>query len=164
MKLQRKDYIFEVKKVDIITKREEINVVLIKVDDVSDMIFPFFTSYKLSINDSIQIYGFFLNEEMIAVSAVIPDSDLNNGSFYTYGSPIIYVFEVREDKRGLGYGKKCVELLIEKVLESDTVILSCTPFVAGFWEKLGFELKFIDQSLYMHRMMFEKKEKKEIKK
>jgi len=150
--------------VEIVAKSEEIKVVLIRVNDVSDMLFPFFTSYKFSIDVSIQIYGFFLEEEMIAVSAVIPDDDLNNGIFYTYGSPIIYVFEVREDKRGLGYGKKCAELLLEKVLEDDTVILSCNPFVAGFWEKLGFVLKFIDQSLYMHRMMFEKKEKKETEK
>ena len=149
---------------EIVAKSEEIKVVLIRVNDVSDMLFPFFTSYKFSIDVSIQIYGFFLEEEMIAVSAVIPDDDLNNGIFYTYGSPIIYVFEVREDKRGLGYGKKCAELLLEKVLEDDTVILSCNPFVAGFWEKLGFVLKFIDQSLYMHRMMFEKKEKKETEK
>ncbi|MHA1867054.1 MAG: hypothetical protein ACTSVB_09040 [Candidatus Heimdallarchaeaceae archaeon] len=146
-----------------ITKSEEIRVVLISVNDVSDVLFPFFTSYKISIDDSIQIYGFFLKDEMVAVSAVIPDDELNNGSFYTYGSPIIYVFEVREDKRGLGYGKKCAELLLEKVLENDTIILSCIPFVAGFWEKLGFELKFVDQSLYMHRMIFEKKTKKEKK-
>jgi len=149
--------------VETITKSEEIRVVLISVNDVSDVLFPFFTSYKISIDDSIQIYGFLLKDEIVAVSAVIPDDELDNGRFYTYGSPIIYVFEVREDKRGLGYGKKCAELLLKKVLENDTIILSCTPFVAGFWEKLGFELKFVDQSLYMHRMIFEKKTKKEKK-
>jgi len=69
--------------VETITKSEEIRVVLISVNDVSDVLFPFFTSYKISIDDSIQIYGFFLKDEMVAVSAVIPDDELNNGSFYT---------------------------------------------------------------------------------
>jgi len=132
-------------------------VKLIDSNSVLAEVFPFFTSYKIFFDSQIKCYGFYYNGELVAVSAVIPeDADISEG-FISVGCPIIYVFEVREDLRGKGLGRKCAELLINKVIEDDTIQLCCTPFVAPFWEKVGFELKFIDQSLYMHKMVLKKR-------
>ncbi len=135
---------------------EHITVQLIDPDEVSDLFFPFFTSYRMYIDENIKIYGFFLYDELIAVSAVIPNDPENKSGFITYGSPIIYVFEVRKDMQKRGYGKKCAELLVNNVIKEDSIQLSCTPFVAGFWQKVGFEIRGIDQTMYMHTMLLEK--------
>jgi len=138
---------------------KNLSVSIIDVDSVPAELFPFFTSYKIYFDSQINCYGFYYKNELVAVAAVIPeDADITEG-FISVGCPIIYVFEVRADLRGKGLGKKCAQLLINKVIKDDTIQLCCTPFIAPFWEKVGFELRFIDQSLYMHKMVLKKKNK-----
>ncbi|MCG3222719.1 MAG: hypothetical protein H7641_15170, partial [Candidatus Heimdallarchaeota archaeon] len=48
------------------------------------------------------------------------------------------------------------QLLIRDVIEEDTVQLCCSPFVKPFWEKVGFEIMYFDQSLYMNKMILRK--------
>ncbi|MHA1305229.1 MAG: GNAT family N-acetyltransferase [Candidatus Heimdallarchaeaceae archaeon] len=135
---------------------DEIKAQIMALEEVPDLLFPFFTAYKMYIDEQVRVYGFFRGNELIAVSAVIPDDPSRKDGFITYGLPIIYVFEVREDLRNKGIGKKCAEILVHDVIKEDSIQLSCTPYIAGFWEKLGFEIKFIDQTMYMHTMILEK--------
>jgi len=76
------------------------------------------------------------------------------------GCPIIYVFEVREDLRRKGVGQKCAQILTQNVIEDDTIQLCCSPFITPFWQKVGFNIQFLDQSLYMHKMVLKKEGKK----
>jgi hypothetical protein len=105
-----------------------------------------------------------LEAELIAVTAIIPSEEDVDGGFIAVGCPIIYVFEVREDKRRKGLGFECAQLLIRDVIEEDTVQLCCSPFVKPFWQKVGFEIMYFDQSLYMNKMILRKENKKKIDK
>ncbi len=141
---------------------EDIKVQIIDYDDVPAHSFPFFTSYRMFFDDQIKCYGFMMQEEIVAVSAVIPDEPSYEGGFISVGCPIIYIFEVREDLRRKGVGQKCAQILTQSVIEDDTIQLCCSPFVTPFWQKVGFDIQFLDQSLYMHKMVL-KKEGKNIK-
>jgi len=141
-------------------KSDEIKVHLIDFDDVPAHAFPFFTSYRMFFDEEIKCYGFFQKEEIVAVTAIIPDDPNSESLFMSVGCPIVYVFEVREDLRRKGIGQMSAEILIRDIIDSDTVQLCCSPFVTPFWQKIGFNISFFDQSLYMHRMVL-KKEKKE---
>ena len=137
-------------------KEEKIIVNLIDYDDVPGHLFPFFTSYRMFFDEQIRCYGFFSEAELIAVTAIIPSEEDVEGGFISVGCPIIYVFEVREDKRRKGLGFECAQFLIRDVIEEDTVQLCCSPFVKPFWEKVGFEIMYFDQSLYMNKMILRK--------
>ncbi|MBY8999776.1 MAG: GNAT family N-acetyltransferase [Candidatus Heimdallarchaeota archaeon] len=137
-------------------ERDELKVHLIDFDDVPAHSFPFFTSYRMFFDEEIKCYGFFHNEEIVAVAAVIPDDPNSESTFMSVGCPIIYVFEVREDVRRKGFGQISAEILVRDIIESDTVQLCCSPFVTPFWQKVGFNISFFDQSLYMHRMVLKK--------
>lgn len=136
-----------------------IKVQLIDVEEVPAEKFPFFTSYKLFFDRQVKVYGFYLNKELIVVSAVIPEDASFEEGFMSVGCPIIYVFEVRADLRGKGYGKKCAKILIDNVIDDDTIQLCCAPHVVPFWDKIGFNIQFIDQTLYMHKMVLKKEHK-----
>ncbi len=140
--------------------KERIRIKLIDVDDVPAQFFPFFTSYTIFFDSSVNLYGFYANKELIAVTALITDDPERKDGFLTYGYDIIYVFEVRQDLRNKGYGKICARMIIEELVDGDTVQLCCSAMVAPFWEKVGFELRFVDQSLYVHKMIFERIEEK----
>ncbi len=135
---------------------DKLTVNLIDYDDVPGHLFPFFTSYRMFFDEQIRCYGFFLEAELVAVTAIIPSEQDVEGGFISVGCPIIYVFEVREDKRRKGLGYDCAQLLIRDVIEEDTVQLCCSPFVKPFWEKVGFEIMYFDQSLYMNKMILRK--------
>lgn len=139
---------------------ENIKVQIIDYDDVPSHLFPFFTSYRMFFDEQIKCYGFMLNEDIVAVAAVIPDEPDYEGGFMSVGCPIIYVFEVREDLRRKGVGQKCAQILTQNVIEEDTIQLCCSPFVTQFWQKVGFNIQFLDQSLYMHKMVLKKEGKK----
>ncbi|MHA1199631.1 MAG: hypothetical protein ACTSQF_09925 [Candidatus Heimdallarchaeaceae archaeon] len=141
---------------------EEINVQIIDYDEVPAYSFPFFTSYRMFFDDQIKCYGFVMENEIVAVAAIIPDEPDYEGGFMSVGCPIIYVFEVREDLRRKGVGQICAQILTQNVISDDTIQLCCSPFVTPFWQKVGFDIQFLDQSLYMHKMVL-KKEGKEIK-
>lgn len=136
--------------------KERIRIQLIDVDDVPAQLFPFFTSYTLYFDSGVNLFGFYTSEELIAVTALITDDPERKDGFFTYGYPILYVFEVRKDLRNQGYGKICARMIIEELVDGDTVQLCCSAMVAPFWEKIGFELRFVDQSLYIHKMIFER--------
>jgi len=135
---------------------DEIKVQIIDYDEVPSHLFPFFTSYRLFFDDQIKCYGFFQESQMVAVTAIIPDEPNYEGGFMSVGCPIIYVFEVREDLRRKGVGQKCAQLLVNNVIGDDTIQLCCSPFVTPFWQKIGFDIKYMDQSLYMHKMVLKK--------
>ena len=139
---------------------DEIKVQIIDYDDVPGHSFPFFTSYRMFFDEQIKCYGFMLKEEIVAVSAIIPDEPDHEGGFQSVGCPIIYVFEVREDLRRKGVGQKCAEILTKNVIEDDTIQLCCSPFVTPFWQKVGFDIQYLDQSLYMHKMVLKKEGKR----
>ncbi|MCG3216529.1 MAG: hypothetical protein KAS63_07385 [Candidatus Heimdallarchaeota archaeon] len=141
-------------------KNGKIMVHLIDYEDVPSHSFPFFTSYRMFFDEQIRCYGFFQEEELVAVSAIIPDEPDFEGGFVSVGSPIIYVFEVRDDLRRKGIGYDCAQILINNVIEEDTIQLCCSPFVQPFWQKVGFEIVFFDQSLYMNKMVLKKEEEK----
>ena len=84
-------------------QEEKIIVNLIDYDDVPGHLFPFFTSYRMFFDEQIRCYGFFSEAELIAVTAIIPSEEDVEGGFISVGCPIIYVFEVREDKRRKAY-------------------------------------------------------------
>ncbi|MHA1397358.1 MAG: GNAT family N-acetyltransferase [Candidatus Heimdallarchaeaceae archaeon] len=136
---------------------DEIKIGLIDYDDVPAHHFPFFSSYRMYFDESIRCYGFYLKEELVAVTAILPDDEAGvAGGFVSVGCPIIYVFEVREDLRRKGIGYKCAQLLINHVLKEDTIQLCCSPFIKPFWEKVGFSLVYFDQSLFMNKMVLKK--------
>ena len=147
---------------EIIDSNKEINVQIIDYDDVPAHLFPFFTSYRMFFDEQIKCYGFIMQDEIVAVAAVIPDEPNYEGGFISVGCPIIYVFEVREDLRRQGVGQKCAQILTQNVIADDTIQLCCSPFVTPFWQKVGFNIQFLDQSLYMHKMVL-KKEGKEMR-
>ena len=138
----------------------EIKVQIIDYEEVPAHLFPFFTSYRIFFDEQIKCYGFLLGEEIVAVAAVIPDEPEYEGGFISVGCPIIYVFEVREDSRRKGIGQRCAEILTQNVIVKDTIQLCCSPFVTPFWQKVGFEIQFLDQSLYMHKMVLRKTNQK----
>ena len=140
---------------------EEIKVGLIDYEDVPGHLFPFFTSYRMFFDESIRCYGFYLEGELVAVTAIIPDEPNFEGGFVSVGSPIIYVFEVREEYRRQGLGYKCAQVLVNNVIEENTIQLCCSPFVKPFWEKVGFSMIYFDQSLYMNKMVLKKELEKE---
>ena len=144
-------------------EEKKLRIVIIDADDVPAEKFPFFISYKIFFDRQIKVYGFYENGELIAVAAIIPEDASFEEGFMSVGCPIIYVFEVREDLRGKGYGKKCAKLLVNNVIDDDTIQLCCAPHVVPFWNKIGFKIQFIDQSLYMHKMIL-RKEKENNKK
>jgi len=133
-----------------------LTVNLIEYEDVPAHLFPFFTSYRIFFDEQIRCYGFFSEAELVAVTAIIPSEQEIEGGFISVGCPIIYVFEVREDKRRKGLGFECAKILINNVIEEDTVQLCCSPFVKPFWQKVGFEIMYFDQSLYMNKMILRK--------
>ncbi len=135
-----------------------LKVQIIDYDEVPGHLFPFFVSYRMFFDEQIKCYGFFLKQDLVAVTAVIPDEPDYEGGFVSVGCPIIYVFEVREDMRRKGLGYKCAQVLINNVIEEDTIQLCCSPFVQPFWSKVGFEIMFFDQSLYMNKMVLKKEE------
>ena len=137
----------------------DVKVHIIDYDDVPSHQFPFFVSYRMFFDEQIKCYGFFVEDELVAVTAVIPDEPGYEGGFVPVGCPIIYVFEVREDMRRKGMGYKCAQELINNVIEEDTIQLCCSPFVQPFWSKVGFEITFFDQTLYMNKMILKKEEK-----
>ena len=141
-------------------ENDELKVHLIDFDDVPAHAFPFFTSYRMFFDEEIKCYGFFQGEEIVAVTAVIPDDPNSESTFMSVGCPIIYVFEVREDVRRKGFGQKSAEILVRDIITNDTVQLCCSPFVTPFWQKVGFDVAFFDQSLYMHRMVLKKEKRK----
>ena len=61
--------------------------------------------------------------------------------------------------RRKGVGQKCAEVLTHNVIEDDTIQLCCSPFVTPFWQKVGFDIQYLDQSLYMHKMVLKKEGK-----
>jgi hypothetical protein len=140
---------------------DNLRVHIIDYDDVPGHQFPFFVSYRMFFDEQIKCYGFFLEQDLVAVTAVIPDEPDYEGGFVSVGCPIIYVFEVREDMRRKGLGYKCAQVLINNVIEEDTIQLCCSPFVQPFWSKVGFEIMFFDQSLYMNKMVLKKEEKED---
>ena len=104
--------------------------------------------FYLIISTSKNIFSFFY---------AIPDWQEDfEGGFISVGCPIIYVFEVREDLRKKGIGYLCAQTLIHNVIEGDTIQLCCSPFVRPFWQKVGFEIVYFDQSLYMNKMVLKK--------
>ncbi|MCE7747701.1 MAG: GNAT family N-acetyltransferase [Candidatus Heimdallarchaeota archaeon] len=137
----------------------DVKVHIIDYDDVPSHQFPFFVSYRMFFDEQIKCYGFFVEDELVAVTAVIPNEPGFEGGFVPVGCPIIYVFEVREDMRRKGMGYKCAQELINNVIEEDTIQLCCSPFVQPFWSKVGFEITFFDQTLYMNKMILKKEEK-----
>ncbi|MHA1686446.1 MAG: GNAT family N-acetyltransferase [Candidatus Heimdallarchaeaceae archaeon] len=139
---------------------KKLRIVLIDADDVPAEKFPFFISYKIFFDRQVKVYGFYENGELIAVTAIIPEDASFEEGFMSVGCPIIYVFEVREDLRGKGYGKKCAKLLVNNVISDDTIQLCCAPHVVPFWNKIGFKIQFIDQTLYMHKMILKKEDEK----
>jgi GNAT superfamily N-acetyltransferase len=140
-------------------EQSDVRVHIIDYEDVPSHQFPFFVSYRMFFDEQIKCYGFFVEDELVAVTAVIPDEPGYEGGFVPVGCPIIYVFEVREDMRRKGMGYKCAQELINNVIEEDTIQLCCSPFVQPFWSKVGFEITFFDQSLYMNKMILKKEEK-----
>ena len=56
--------------------------------------------------------------------------------------------------------EKSAEILVRDIITNDTVQLCCSPFVTPFWQKVGFDVAFFDQSLYMHRMVLKKEKSK----
>ena len=143
----------------------DIKVHLIDYDDVPAHSFPFFTSYRMFFDEQIRCYGFYEDEDLVAVTAIIPEEQDFEGGFISVGCPIIYVFEVREDLRKKGIGYLCAQILIHNVIEGDTIQLCCSPFVRPFWQKVGFEIVYFDRSLYMNKMILKKggiKEEEEI--
>ena len=137
----------------------KLKVHIIDYDEVPGDLFPFFVSYRMFFDEQIKCYGFFLEQDLVAVTAVIPDEPNYDGGFVSVGCPIIYVFEVREDMRRKGLGYECAQVLINNVIEEDTIQLCCSPFVQPFWSKVGFEILFFDQSLYMNKMVLKKEDK-----
>lgn len=135
-----------------------IKIQIIDYDEVPSHLFPFFTSYRIFFDDQIKCYGFFQEQHMVAVTAIIPDEPDYEGGFISVGCPIIYVFEVREDLRRKGIGQICAQILVNNVIEDDTIQLCCSPFVTPFWQKIGFNIQYLDQSLYMHKMVLKKEE------
>lgn len=140
-------------------EQSDVKVHIIDYDDVPSHQFPFFVSYRMFFDEQIKCYGFFVEAELVAVTAVIPNEPGYESGFASVGCPIIYVFEVREDMRRKGMGYKCAQELINNVIEEDTIQLCCSPFVEPFWSKVGFEITFFDQSLYMNKMVLKKEEK-----
>ncbi len=142
---------------------DEITINLIDYNEVQEIEFPFFSSYKNAIDHTIKCFGFYANSELIAVSAIIPDTHDSNDGFVPLGIPIIYVFEVKKNLRNRGYGHKCVDLLLHNVIDSSTVQVCCTLSSLEFWKKVGFVVAYEDNAFMgkdfkWFTLLFSKKE------
>ena len=88
------------------------------------------------------------DEKLIGMGTLIIERKLVHG-----GNPVGHIEDVVIDKkyRGKSYGKKLIDFLIEKAKESGCykIILNCEEKNAGFYEKLGFQQKNIEMTLYL---------------
>lgn len=139
----------------------DIIVQIIDYDEVPDSLFPFFTSYRIQFDPYIRCYGFFQESELIAVAAVIPNESDFQGGFQSVGCPIIYVFEVRTDLQLKGMGTKCAKILVNNILNENTIQLCCISSIIPFWSKLGFEVRSFDQTFNYNKMILRKEEDRE---
>ena len=88
------------------------------------------------------------HEQLIGMGTLIVERKLVHG-----GYPVGHIEDEVIDKkyRGKSYGKKLIDFLIEKAKESGCykVILNCEEKNVGFYERLGFQQKNVEMSLYL---------------